>query len=887
MITVLANRFITPPLPAGAVQRPRLLSRLHEGRQRGHRLLLVAAPAGYGKTTLFLSWLAQENVDHAWVALNEEDNDPCRFFACLVAALGRVYPGLEEALMPLLSQPQKPSPRSLVNELINVIAAGRQPFCLVLDDYHLIHNLEAHAQLQRLLENLPPGLCVVLLTRQDPPLPLARLRARAQMTELRQQDLRFTREEAGELLGRLLPAPLTPDQLAVLEERTEGWAAGLQLAGLSLQNYAEVDRFLEEFRGTHRYIIDYLVEEVLSRLEPELVDFVRRSALLDRFSPELCNAALQRADSREMLRRVEAANLFLVPLDEHRSWFRYHHLLADILPEDLPPKECEAILHRAAHWLADHGGDPGEAIQYAQASGDTDLAARLVRQAALPTMEKGQIERVLAWLKALPEETLLAEPELALYQAWLLVLTAQIRRAGEWLARLERELPADLPPALHGLRLCLQAWQQRAAGIKFDLDVLLEARRLMEGGPSYFLPPLLLAIAQTYRELGNIQVAEDVFVQAQRLAESSNQLATALMIAGNRAFTLDAAGRREEAFAICRSNLARYTRPDGQVSLLGGIPCLELGCLLYHSGEYEAAYKSLTQGMNLVRRLGVYGMMASPGIHCLALLLGDQGKIDEAFDLLRETRRYAGRIGLDAMTEEVDLAETELNLRLGNYQSIASWARRQAALDPLPGEAMFRSRKLRLAQFWASEGKFEQAFALVESQVAVARSTGFTMELVEALVARVRVCLAARDSPSARSSLLEALSLAAPQNYRFPFQPIEEIRPLLESLRVTGLTAAPTQPGTQAERLRYFIAALLAGIGGTSPKVIATLVEPLGERELEILRLAAAGLSNHDISDRLYITTGTVKWHLNNLFGKLGVSSRTQAAARARELGLI
>jgi LuxR family maltose regulon positive regulatory protein len=456
---LLTTKLNIPPVRSGLVPRPRLTERLNEGVTRmpsPRKLTLVSAPAGFGKTTLVAEWLTHRRASGdagrpvAWLSLDEEDNDPARFFTYLVAALQTVDPDIGQAAQAMLQAPQPPPPEPLLTSLINDVAATPRPFVLVLDDYHLIHTLPIHRQLAFLLEHQPPQMHLVIASREDPPLPLSRLRARGQAREIRRADLQFTPEETAEFLQQVARQELPPRDVAALQRRTEGWAAGLQLLALSIRGRDDVLQLVRSFTGSHRYVLDYLIEEVFEQQSAEAQDFLLKTAILDRFTAALCDAVTGRNDGRAVLLALDQANLFIVRLDESRQWYRYHRLFADLLRHRLEvasTHELAQLHRRASRWYAANGL-PADAVQHALAGSDWERAATLTLDLGESMLKRGEVATLLGWLQALPDEEVCTRPQLCLSYSWALILTSQLDAAEFYLRRAEQA--AEDAPALLG-----------------------------------------------------------------------------------------------------------------------------------------------------------------------------------------------------------------------------------------------------------------------------------------------------------------------------------------------------------------------------------------------------------------------------------------------------
>jgi LuxR family maltose regulon positive regulatory protein len=416
----------------------------------------------------------------------------------------------------------------------------------------------------------------------------------------------------------------------------------LQLAGISLRGSAAPDELIQSFSGSHRYIIDYLAAEVLANQPDGLREFLCQTAMLDRFCADLCDRALGRSDSRTLLQRAETSNPFLVALDEQRHWYRYHHLLADVLQLEVEPALQAQIQQRAAVWF-EQEGNFSEAVKYALRAKDYALSCNLIRKAAVPAAEQGMLATALGWLELLPEAVLLEATDLAILRAWFLVYNGRIPETIAWVARLEGLQTAHLPEDQQGMLLVLRSWLYMASGGQIDLDGLLRAQTMLGSAQPHFRPIVLLALGQAYESRGNTPAAMQCFEEAERLARQAGSLVTALILRNNLAFLLGRCGRRAEAAELYQEAIDEQTLPDGRPSLLAGIPMLVKGCMLYEDGNTEAAYPVLNQGLNLIRRLGMYDILASPVNYVLALLLQDEGRYEESSKRSREIGRQAQR----------------------------------------------------------------------------------------------------------------------------------------------------------------------------------------------------------------------------------------------------
>jgi len=585
-IQALIGTKLHPPCVRGnLVSRPRLSELLDAGLRPGCHLILISAPAGYGKSTLAAAWLTGLDTSQAWLSLEETENEPVRFLAYLGAALARPAPEFGAYIDSLAGAPQLPAAETVAAELVNAMIPSPSPFFLVLDDYHALTSPYAHDLIRVLLQHLPPHFRLLLVTRADPPFPLNRMRVRGEMAEVRMEDLCFTVEEAKEFL-QAMGLALRDEAVASCTARTEGWAAGLQLAALSLQgrNPEETKAFLAAFSGSHRYIIDYLVDEVLSRQEPAMREFIRRTAVLDRFTPPLCDEVTDRDDSREVLRKIEANNLFLIPLDGEREWFRYHHLFADSMRTEIGKAERAEVHLRAARWFEDRG-DLREAVKQALAAGEMVEAARLIDAASLEMLIQSERELVTLrdWLEALPDEILRANSGLFVGKPWALYLTGRHREAVAFLATISAAQRAAMPASSQGRLLSLEALM---AGVMGDdvraADLAREALGPIDDPMTR--AATLNTLGGSLARLGDTNGAESAFHQAYEfVAKAFPRAFITVATVSNLVFLIDLCGRRREAETICRRNYQSFLDGMGRPSAYGGMLAVRLGVMAYEA----------------------------------------------------------------------------------------------------------------------------------------------------------------------------------------------------------------------------------------------------------------------------------------------------------------
>ena len=945
--------YIPTPRPA-SVARPQLLARLDACLRGGGKLILVCAPAGFGKTSLLVDWLhaggpqgaagsvaalpaASTPLRAAWVSLDQADNDPTRFWSYVMAALEGALSGVGAALLQALQTSQPPPIETLLALAINALdeAARRQgPLALVLDDYHLIDTPAIHGALTFLLDRLPPQVCLILTSRADPPLPLARWRARNQLVELRAADLRFTPEEAAHFFGATMGLTLTAPDVAALEARTEGWAAGLHLAALALQGRPDPASFVAGFAGSHRYVVDYLVEEVIARQPAHIQRFLLQTVVLERMCGPLCDTVVGLAEqdgygasdgvrapgpasySQLILHELERANLFTIALDDERRWYRYHHLFAEVLRERLRAGAAGAAvaeLHaRASGWFAQHGF-MAEAIEHALGAADWPQAAHLLETCTWPVVFRGEIHTVQGWFAALPPEHLAARPMLSLYFANLLMHTDQLAAATVRVREVEAALPAD----------AVDAYEQRIRGVALttlgnisfyqgDLArCVAYGHQALECMPED--PPLGRVTASAFAA-HRFLLTGDVTPTMERHVSAVAPVARAVghRFVLLRALTLLAQlqtlqGRLQAARASYREAEQIAPEPGGVLNLIGSPGySFGLGNLYREWNQLDAAELHLREGME--RALGGLTINASyfgPGAIALARLQQASGDPAGAHATLERLAELGRQRGFDPLVlAQGRAAQAQLWLAQGELGAAIGWAETSGLRADEQLGFPRELEQLTLARVLLARGRADPAGAfvrnaltLLEWLLAAAEAGGRQGSALEIHTLRALALEACGDTAGAQAALGRALALAAPEGYMRLF--LDEGGPMRALLGVAArsganaayaarlLGAFALEPAADGGELRGATAQGQGARAAAPPTPAALLIEPLSERELEVLRLVESGHSNQAIADTLIVAVGTVKKHINNIYAKLEVGSRTQALARAHALQLL
>ncbi len=933
---LLHTKLYIPPPRSKIVLRSRLIERLDEGLRCN--LTLISAPAGFGKTTLVSEWVAGSKRPVAWLSLDEGDNDPTRFLTYLVAALQTIAPKIGEGILAVLQSPQTPLSEVLLTALLNEIAAIPDHFILVLDDYHMIDSEPIDQTLAFLLDHLPPHMHLVITTREDPSLPLPRYRVRGQLTELRAADLRFTPAEAGAFLNQMMNLNLSAENIAALETRTEGWIAGLQMAALSMQGREDIAGFIQAFSGSHRFVLDYLAEEVLQHQPEPVRSFLLQTAILDRFCAPLCNAVTEREDGKEILGVLERSNLFLIPLDDQRQWYRYHHLFADVLQAHLmeaQPHLIPALHGRASAWY-ERNGLRSDAIRHALAAKDFECAAGLI-ELAWPAAEEGSIQPAawLGWVKTLPEALIHARPVLNVCYAYALLGRGEIDAAETRLKDADRWFePADTgkvqleTPSVAMVVVDQEQLKSLPAAIAIGRayiaqafgnmpDTVRYARRALEfpEADPFRHSQAAMLLGMAYWASGDLEAAGRVFADyTMKLRTAGNipdAIGTTVVLADIRL----ALGRLQEANRTIEQCVQFVMGQGEPISPDTADLYRELSELYLEQGNLDAAALYLQRGKELGEKADLPVLQYRLYI-AQARLHETQGDLDGALALLAEAERLYIRTPLPDLGS-ISAMKARIWAAQGRLPEALEWVREQG-LSPDDDLCYLREfehitlARILIAQFLNDrmEDSIHSALHLLDRLLCAAEGGSRMGSVIEILVllALAQQALAPEELGSIALALVpleRALTLAEPEGYFRIF--VAEGQPMAELL-----TRIAEKDGTF--RIKTYIHKLLSAFelpkgidpsGSTpvgknrsavSPQPLIEhevrpakdmLVEPLSERELEVLRLLRTDLSGPEIARECVVSLSTVRTHTQNIYAKLGVNNRRAAVRRAEELELL
>jgi LuxR family transcriptional regulator, maltose regulon positive regulatory protein len=886
---ILSTKLFVPEIRSNFVIRKSLVDKLIHGININNKLTLVSAPAGYGKTTLVLELLNSIHLANAWISLDDSDNDFIQFLSYLIAALKKagvtIEGNTEEAACDIsMSLTNLP-----ITMIINDISSLKEKAILILDDFHFIHNPQVIEAVKYLLEHQPPDFHLVIITREDPQLPLSRLRVHEKLTEIRMEDLCFSRDEAEDFLLRVMGLKLSDKVVEAIVSRTEGWIAGLQLAGLSLNGYDEkdIEEFIRIFSDNHRYIIDYLVEEVISHQTEEARDFLRKTSVLNRMNGGLCDAVTGKNNGKLLLQLLEKMNLFLIPLDAKREWYRYHHLFADSLRAELS-KEEELLLHKkAALWLEDNGFRQ-EAVIHAFKSGDMQLSLRLVEGNMEQAINAAKLATFVKWLEQLPQDLIKGSEILSVRKAWALLLIGKGNETVNYINSLGEDFIEKATPHNKGLLLSLKALFALHKGLDDSIILAEEALRFLE-------PWDFMARSATMSTLGRAQesfgkTADAVkthFIAYNESLKLGHTFVTTLALM-NLGTNLNIMGRRKEAIALYTEYMDGMIHEFGKPLSHIGIIYVSIAELYYESNELEKAESYIGKGSELSKSI-FFNWFQNSGI-LEARIQFALGKRESAIKALEKSLDEIPDENISELLVINTSVLTELLLRCGKIDEAKQYRNRFKGFIGYGYNMAAEKAYLPYARLLIYLGLKEEALMLLESIREKAEGMKKLRELITFYILFSKAHFMDGNYIKAYLYMDKAISLAEPQDYCRLFLDEEFIiydiiagrkketgqfvKKIMECMQAS---VKPDKPPEQEHNK----------VSGLKRPVRAEDIDRLSQRETEILSLLAKGMSNSEIAKTLYISTSTAQWHISHIYAKLEVKSRTQAILKASELKII
>jgi LuxR family maltose regulon positive regulatory protein len=908
---LLNTKLIIPPVQSGFIFRPRLIESLQTAITRGVRLILISAPAGSGKSTLASEWAAKSSsklsAPHiAWLSLDPADNEPLRFWSHLIGALQVCLSGFGQTEQRMLALTEAPPLESILTNLLNQIGTRPEKIIVILDDYHLINETSIHEGITFLLEHIPANMHLVLATRSDPPLPLNRLRVQNQLFEIRSADLSFTLAEFNELVNDVMGLDININDLTSLEERTEGWAAGVQLASILLQDErqksetdqvsARLSSLIARLSGRHHLIADYLVDEVLSRQSDEVLRFLLETSILDEMCASLCDALVTNGEekhkSHSILDYLDRANLFLIPLDEEHTWFRYHHLFAEALQLRLE-RTCSGsknILHQRASQWYEEAGIADKAIRHAMNAQDYDRAARLIELNAVNFNHQGRFTTLNHWLDEIPRETILAHPYLNILGSRILALSGKLSAAEQQLQTVESACAANSAPLAPNLQGQIAAVRSTIAILNTDLSAAKEQSQLAldllpSNDPSRAV--VLLSYGDATLMSGDIPKGIELLRKTVEECCKHNDLSTFLTASAHLAEGLFMQGNLRDVECVCLEALDEVTSQLGSGDW--PLPSLALiytilGGVKREWNDLSGAEQALTKAVEIAEK-GSYISALVNAYTGLSALRRSQGNITEAIELVE---RGLQKIHKRESTLFLSVCQAQLAdywAQAGNYAATRQWVKDHKLSADRTIDYLGDFELYALVRLWTVDGQADEADALASRLIDYAQASGRISRKIDFLVLQALARQNAGRQILALQSLEQALEMGEAQKFERTF--LDEGKPLYDLLLQISRKKSKSSAYARLLLSKTKIATIQDPNDIHTVQQIKPLIEPLTKREVVVLRQMANGDSNQEIADRLVISVGTVKAHIYNITAKLGARSRTEAVARAREAGLL
>lgn len=890
---LLVTKFFLPYLQESAVSRWDLIKRLSDRLYSGSRLTLVSAPAGYGKTTLITDWMIRTDRKYTWLTLDSDDNDPVRFLSYLVAALQKVYKSIGNDAQDSIGRPVLPPVDSLLTPIINDVALLAKPIIVVLEDYHSIYSEFVHQSVQYLLDHQPPSLHLVLITRFDPPLSLARLRSYNQITELEIKDLVFSFDETADFLLNTAKLNVNNAQIEALQRITEGWITGLRLAARFLRDIDEelLEEGIQEFNGSNSLATEYFVEQVYSKQPAAIKEFLCQTSVLDRICAPLCDEIMNRDDSSTILVNMEKDNLFLMHIGKSRKWYRYHPLFAEFLRTRISEEQKVVLKQGAAKWF-EASELISDAINCMSVENDISETVRLIERGAYSLLQQGKLRTLQTWLSRIPHDILLSRAELVPYKSWILFFTGQFEELSNYLGIIDSTAQVKSTELNMGTVLSIRAW---LAAIRNENKSLHLAKRALihigEDNPFYRIATMI-ALEHAAKQAGNTEASTSTLQEAFSLGKKMDHPFAALWLLTEIVPDLIEKGQRRKAVTFCQEAIHRCTDSQDESMPCSELAYIPLGSLCYEANELAEAYKYASRGLAYCKEFFADIVLGWRATVTLALVHEAIGEFETALDTVQKARREARRIHFVHAVEVTAAIESEILLRNGQIQPVLSWAKKKCFTSNDRLKPGYELQYLTYARLLLAQERLEDAQnVLIKLEQCTGKMECFGT-LLRVLVVRTLTEMALDHEEVALSCLERSLLIAAPEQYQRVF--------LNEGQAIAGLLS-------QVQEITPdFVHGLLDTFNREKMKSVTTeahqpiiiplhsaehssddIAKPLSEREREVLQLVAEGLSNKAIGDRLFISVGTVKWHINNIFSKLAVRSRTQAIARSRALNLL
>ena len=918
---ILVTKFFVPPLRKGMIERQGLINRMNDGLDR--KLTLISAPAGFGKTTLISLWienLRQEQAEQgescrfAWLSLDEADNDLIHFLNYFILAIKQSQKdnnGYGDGALTLLQSSPSPSASSILIPLINETAAVHEKIIFVLDDFHMIEEQSIHQAMIFLIDNLPPQLHLVIATRQDPFLSLSRLRAQNQLTELRAADLRFSPAETADFLNRVMGLNLSAQDISDLEMRTEGWIAGLQLAAISMQRHEDRRGFIRSFSGGHRLVLDFLIEEVLSQQTEAIQAFLMYTSILNQFSAPLCNFLTNQDNSQEIIEMLERSNMFIIPLDNERKWYRYHHLFADLLNQRLrqsQPEKYLALHTKASEWYFENRMY-NQAIDHALRGNEYDRSAHLIADQIDGLWKRGEHEKLRNWLDVLPHHILIDFPLLGAVHAYYHFTKGQNEAGQQLLDQVEKKINDNQSEDVNNLQIDRTDSQaphnNHIRGRIFVLQSLIDsnfgnvqgminhATKALEHLPEDDLTwrnITLFALGDAYSFQGDMDASWKTRSEAVKACEAVGDPYYIIMANLKLSTTYRELGELDKTIDICQAQIKTGEKFGLETNSSIGYLMTLWGEILAEKNDLPAAIKLVRKGVKITEHGSNIMIIGFAYLNLMRVLLSSED-LASAEEIISKVKNLAAQTTIPTwLPGQMAIWQARVWLKQGKREAAHDWAIEQGFISSagihLPDEFHFHSMFAYIisARILLAMDRFKDALKLLEHLSKAARDNRRISSLIEIMLLQALAFKAVDEDQHAMNTLAEAIHYAEPKGFIRIF--VDEGQPMAQMLYDS------LNHGTRSEYVQQLLSAFPGQDPGQDRASVSQgnqseLVEPLSDREIEVLRLVAKGLTNQVIAQRLYLSIHTIKTHTRNIYGKLGVNNRTQAVNKARTLGIL
>lgn len=874
---IITAKIRIPPLQKDYITRPEIVKKLQDGLSTRSRLTMVAAPPGYGKTSVVAEWLNEYSENTAWLQLDENDNDLWRFFGYLVAALKACDSNISLSTVSLLNPSDIISYGTLINTLINSLASLSKKIILVLDDYHVIHLQHIHDVLQAFIDYQHDLLHLIVISRENPPISLSRLRARGQLTEIRADQLRFSLDETMRFFNSTLDFKISQEHAGVLETQTEGWITGLKLAGLSLRERSidDVGAFIKSFSGNQRYIIDYLFEEVINGLEADLRCFLYQISILERFTSDLCNTVTERTDSKVLIAKIRQANLFILSLDENGQWYRFHHLFLEILRSELDKKQKILLNERAGQWFWQNGYVE-EAANFSLAAGKYTQAAFFIEKAAIPLIKKGEVRTLLQLIGRLPYDYIVDNTSVMVYKSWCLLQAGKHIESAGIIEHIESKTHNEMHQSTQGILLLIKAYIAIYSNNWSISSLAREAVDISVNCEPFVEICALDILGRVLMHEGDFNASIDAFHLAYKTGINYEYYNFAFTCLRNTAYNMISLGKRKEAEALCRQVLDKYGGDGHNPMQIADLICVPLGIACYLRNELDEALAYLSKGLALCQSLSLIYFEVQTKL-MIASVQYSSGLTESAFETIQNVYDFIRVHHLEGLLPLILSTKAELLLRKGKADA-ALKCMDNYDLSILDEPDHINEKQCTIyARILIAKNRYDECTNILDKLEISAAGGGRRYRLITVYTLKCVLMLLKQDKNLAVKYLTQAVDLAASEDLYRPFldedpavlRLLPEIRHVAP-LFINNLSAFTKIPDTS---------------GITSGK--AGLIDTLSSREMEILELMATGLTNMEISEKLYISVSTTKWHVSNVFSKLGVKNRIQAIEKTKKMQLL